>query len=541
MGEDIRAQAGKLKITAGIILVWASSMILVPFLIQVIVDEAIPRRDFRLLAIQVIWVVAALCLATLALYFQGRFGVRACEDMMLGLRRRLMEKVLSQAWDLSNRFGSSDLVARFTQDTEHVAESLYEILVRSIMGTIYPAMLLVYLLVWNWRFGLIAAAVLPGYALYYMASQRVISRMSKPSKEALARQTAVCLDLVDGATEIRVFQQAEISRRRFARASGAYSGAAIQTKRMLDASRTWMDMLGLAISYSPIIIGGFLIVGGNASLTVGMLLACFSHLRLLTMRLTLIFYGVAGFAVMQPSLVRLQEILEYPLPPARPIIGVGETPQDTSVEFVDVGFSHPDGRVIFKGLNLKIGQGEKVAIMGPSGSGKSTLLQLLLCLRTPTSGRILLGGRDIASYPLPFYLSFFSYVEQKTHLFHLSVSENVSMGWYNIPEEIIRDAVDKVHMHEAVARLPQGYATILGERGVNLSGGQAQRLALARAMIRDPAILVLDEFTSAMDRTVEEEIIEDLFAISTTRTLICVTHSIAVASRFDRIISLEAP
>jgi ABC-type multidrug transport system fused ATPase/permease subunit len=141
---------------------------------------------------------------------------------------------------------------------------------------------------------------------------------------------------------------------------------------------------------------------------------------------------------------------------------------------------------------------------------------------------------------LPFYLSFFSYVEQKTHLFHLSVSENVSMGWHNVPEKLVRDAVGKVGMHEAVTKLPQGYATVLGERGVNLSGGQAQRLALARAIIRDPAILVLDEFTSALDRELEDEIIEDLFANSATRTLICVTHSPTLASRFDRIISLEA-
>jgi ATP-binding cassette subfamily B protein len=407
------------------------------------------------------------------------------------------------------------------------------------MGALYPLILLTYLLIWDWRFGLIAVAILPGYAYYYAASQKILTRASRPTKERLSRQTSVFLDLVQGATEIRIFHQEEASRRRFVAASDAYTGAATTSRRRYDASRTWMDMIGITVTYSPVLIGGFLILGGSDGLTAGMLLACMTHLRLLTMRLTLIFYGMAGLAIMAPSLKRIAEVLDCPAPPSPPLLDTAEAPDEFSLEFQNLCFHHEDGRVVFSNLGLTIAQGEKVAIMGPSGSGKSTLLQLLLRLRKPSGGRILLGGKDIENYPLPFYLSFFSYVGQKNHLFHLSVRENISMGWYNVPDALIREAVTRVRMHDAVMRLPAGYDTVLGESGVDLSGGQNQRMALARALIRDPAILILDEFTSAMDRQVEEDILDDLFAISEGRSLVCVTHSDAVARRFDRIVHLD--
>jgi ABC-type multidrug transport system fused ATPase/permease subunit len=136
------------------------------------------------------------------------------------------------------------------------------------------------------------------------------------------------------------------------------------------------------------------------------------------------------------------------------------------------------------------------------------------------------------------YLLHFGYVRQHPYLFRTTARENIATGWYDIPLDVIISAAERVRIHDTIMGLPNGYDTIIGRDGIELSGGQQQRIALARALVRDPAILLLDEFTSALDRATEEEILDDLFTSVHEQTIICVTHSPSVASRFDRIVRL---
>ncbi len=177
--------------------------------------------------------------------------------------------------------------------------------------------------------------------------------------------------------------------------------------------------------------------------------------------------------------------------------------------------------------------------MGASGCGKTTIASLLLRFLRPTQGEIRFGGKNIQEYSYPMYLSFFSYVSQPTHLFGQSVADNIAMGWYHVPLDRIKEIASLVRMDDFIDGLPDAYGTVLGKNGVDFSGGQRQRLALARALIRDPEILVLDEFTSALDRDVEQEIIDDLLRVFANQTIICITHSPSVAGRFDRVVRLD--
>lgn len=240
-----------------------------------------------------------------------------------------------------------------------------------------------------------------------------------------------------------------------------------------------------------------------------------------------------------PSINRIEEMLEFPEISGEEEMSLEDVPPVSDIEFKDVSFAYSPTRDVLNNLKLAIAPGEKVAIMGPSGSGKSTIVQLLLRFLKPTHGSILFGAKDISSYPLAFYLSYFAYVRQETHLFRQTIRENISMGWYGVPLKDIRRVAALVRMDEVIEKLPQGYDTVFGQDGLNLSGGQKQRLALARALVRDPAILVLDEFTAGLDRQVEEEILEDLFRVFQHQTIICITHNKNVAERFDRIIHLR--
>lgn len=149
-----------------------------------------------------------------------------------------------------------------------------------------------------------------------------------------------------------------------------------------------------------------------------------------------------------------------------------------------------------------------------------------------------MGGRNIDDYPLPFYLSMFSQVSQSPVFFKFSIAENIRFGWYNVPQDLIEKAAEMVRLDEYIRSLPDGYDTLFGVGGMDMSGGQKQRLSLARALIRDPAILVLDEFTSALDQHVSEEIVGDMLEAFANQTIICITHSHNIVKRFDRVIDM---
>lgn len=541
LAGDIRSQSRLLSLTILMIILWSAAVIACPILVQAMIDRAIPERNLHLLMNYTAGVLFCIGAATVLFILQTDFAVKASENILYGLRSRLVETILNQSVDFFHHFSPGDLTTRFSNDAEHISESFYEQIMRSLMGIIYPAFLVMFMLAWNWKLGLIALLTIPVYFFYVRIFQSSLARFYRYTKEEMSEQTDVFLDLINGAQEIRAFQQNKSAMERFLQVARRYTCAAIRSMRLMDWTRNGVDMIGLFITYLPVIVGGFLIVTGKSqTLTVGILVAYYMYLRLLTTRLFLIFQGFTKIAAVYPSFARILEILEFPMPQIIKEIKLEDTPADAKIEFRNVHFSYASGKTIFNGLNLIVNAGEKVAIMGPSGSGKSTLLHLLMRFQKVTGGEILFGGKNIDHYPLPFYLTFFSYVSQKTHLFKLSVLDNVSMGWYHVPPELVTNAVKTVRMHETVTELPNGYNTVLSKNGIHLSGGQAQRLALARAMIRTPDILLLDEFTSALDSKNERDILKDLLSIFAANTIICVTHSEDVAANFERVIYLDS-
>lgn len=246
--------------------------------------------------------------------------------------------------------------------------------------------------------------------------------------------------------------------------------------------------------------------------------------------------GISMFSRIAPSLRFIGDILAYPeeRPPAT--FTLDETPDSFRIEFRNPGFAY---RPVIKDFSLVVEPGEKVAIRGASGSGKSTLANLLLRFLAPTEGEIRFGDRPITGYPLPLYLSYFSYVDQNVYLFNTSLRENITMGWYNVPMDKLQEVLRLVRLDPMVEQLPETYDTLIRENGRNVSGGQRQRMALARALIREPAVLVLDEFTSALDREVEGLILDDLFTIFKHQTVLCITHADHVARRFDRMVHFQ--
>ncbi|MFI6457650.1 ABC transporter ATP-binding protein [Streptosporangium amethystogenes] len=208
------------------------------------------------------------------------------------------------------------------------------------------------------------------------------------------------------------------------------------------------------------------------------------------------------------------------------------------IEFRDVEFSYGEDSAV-TGFNLTVAPGETIALVGPSGAGKSTVLNLVIGFVRPTSGRILLDGRDMETLDLRTYRRFLSVVPQESILFEGSIRENVTYGMADVPSDRVRQALQDANALEFIDRLPAGLDTVVGERGARLSGGQRQRLAIARALIRDPRVLILDEATSALDTRSEALIQEALTRLVAGRTVLVVAHRLSTIRGADRIVVMR--
>nr|WP_286693530.1 ABC transporter ATP-binding protein [Paracoccus sp. SCN 68-21] len=210
-----------------------------------------------------------------------------------------------------------------------------------------------------------------------------------------------------------------------------------------------------------------------------------------------------------------------------------------TVRFNDVGFAYGGGAPVLSGLDLTIPAGQRVAVTGPSGIGKSTLLTLLLRLRDPVTGSITIDGTDIGAVTLASLRGQISFVAQEPLLFSTTIAENIALGAGDVTRAQIEEAARLADAHGFIAALPQGYDTLVAERGANFSAGQRQRLAIARAALRPAPLLLLDEPTAGLDSTSEDAVARAIDALSQGRTTLMVTHNLSLAARMDRIILLS--
>ncbi|WP_340106129.1 ABC transporter ATP-binding protein [Rhodohalobacter sp. 8-1] len=341
-----------------------------------------------------------------------------------------------------------------------------------------------------------------------------------------------------GMTTIKAFGTQEFENERIAKLSDRYKKANQSVIRLSAAFVPLIRMLILAGFIGILIFAGFKTLEGN--MEVGL----YSVLIFVTQRLlwpltrlgeTFDLYQRAMASTKRVmSLLRKDESLEdgtVPLP-------VDEV--EGEYQFENVSFRYRTGDQVLNSLNMTIPGGETVGIVGATGAGKSSLIKLLMRFYDVTDGRILLDGRDLREYKIEDLVGAVGLVSQDVFLFHGTVAENIRYGSFDASEEEITEAAELAEAHDFVQNLDNGYDTVVGERGQKLSGGQRQRISIARAILKDPPILILDEATSAVDNETEAAIQRSLFKISKDRTTIIIAHRLSTVRHADRIFVLDS-
>ena len=542
-GPEIRRQRRPLLVFLALVLPAALLSASIPHVLSVFVDDIIPQKSIPLLLRHTGLILALLVTAYVGIVSAMRVFIRASESVFADYKTRLVDDILSRKQaHIFATFDASDLITRISHDVDLMSTFFHKHFFKCIMSAVLAVTIVTYMLIWNWMLGLLALAGIPILVAILAAMEPLVLRRGDRVKESLTRQNSLLLDVFQGYNDIRFYQQHRKVTGHFSERAEDYRRDNTRFLNTFYFSEYLSENLGSLILFLPFIIGGFLYAAGVGGITIGLIVAYNIYLTLFAEMLQDISVAYNEFLRIRPSLDRLAEVHAYPDEPEPLLRGVQDLPDEHCIEFRDVAFEYRPGRPILDGVSFRVASGEKVAVMGASGSGKSTLVNLLLRYIPPTRGAILMGGRDVAAIPLPLYLYCISYVRQHSYLFRASILDNVAFGWGDAPRDKVMDALRLVRLDTVVKDLPQGLDTVIGEGGFTLSGGQSQRLALARALVREPQVLVLDEFTSALDAETERRIVDDVLGLFPEATMLCITHSPSVAGRFDRIVELrQAP
>jgi len=510
-----------------------------PYYTQKLIDIAIPAKDATLIGRYTIYIALSIVLSYLVSLVYVRYTVKICTSIQAAMREKLVGRLLSKEPSFFSHFSSGDILTRLSTDLDGIGDFFYGTFLYTFF--IYTTAVIAYL-AWlfymNWFLAIISVvffAVSMSLSLIYYRS---ISSRAMKAQRHYSEVNDIALDMIGGEKEIRLYQQKNRFINRFRTENQAYANAHASSVLLKDT--VWISFVHLMKlnTSAPLLIGAFMIYLNVGHITVGLLVAFAQVLMSTTDYVRSISYALIDNSSISASIDRVNEVMTSHAQTVEPPVQIEQTPVSDAVEFRNVAFSYPSGKKIFRNLNLRIEGGERVAIMAPSGFGKTTLANLLLRMQEPDSGTILFGERDIRLYPKNFYLSYFAYVGPQTHIFKLSVRENIEMGWAATDEAHLMKILETLRLGEVVRHLPQSADTVLQRQGMTLSEGQKQRIALGRALIREPQVMVLDEFSAALDRQTEEQILDDLLALVDKQTIICITHSQYVASRMGRIISL---
>jgi len=489
-----------------------------------------------------IWPLAGLLIVAAAVNFYGIYlrryrGGRLSLDVQHELRTELFDSLSRLDGARQDEMRTGQLVGRAISDLNMVQGLLS--MVPVTLGNIVLFVLTIGIMVaLSPVLTIVTVAVAPALWVIALASRRKLFPASWDAQQQSGEVAGVVDEAIGGVRVVKGFGQEEQEQERLEAASSRLFASRLRMIRLTaryNPALTAIPSLGVV---GVLALGGWLAIHG--SITLGTFLAFSAYLAQMAGPVRMLTYMVTLGQEARASVIRVFDIID-----SRPAIAdkpdaIELPPDATGLSFEQVKFGYIPDEPVLRGLSLHVEPGETVAVVGASGSGKSTIAQLLPRFYDPQSGVVRIGGYDVADVTRDSLRAAIGLVMEESFLFSDTIRANLAYGRPDATEEQIVAAARAAQAHEFIARLPQGYDTVVGEQGLTLSGGQRQRVALARALVTDPRLLVLDDATSAIDPRLEAEIHAALRAVMRGRTTLIIAHRRSTLNLADRIVVLDS-
>lgn len=508
-----------------------------PYLTKTLVDDALIGRNADAL-IRTVGLFAGIGVLGFVLnVVSGLVYTRVSADILFDMRRELYEHLqrLSPKFYAVTRLG--EIVSRINNDIGEIQRIAAEVALAWVGNVLFLVGAIVVLFWLDWRLFIAGLATLPLSIVALVLYRR---RLDLTVTDLRERSAAIGSFLIETLQANRTVvtsgaEQREVGR--FSQLNQAFIGSLMRVQRVHYLSGGMPSLLLVAGSATVFSYGGWRVVEGT--MTMGTLAAFMAYQARVIAPVQALMGLYGSLATAQVSWRRVAEVLETPPDVVEAPDAMALPEVRGEVEFDRVSLSYGRGGAVVEDISFRVAPGETVAVVGASGSGKSTIADLLLRLLDPDAGVVRLDGHDLKRVRLADLRKHVQVVEQEPLLFHTSIEANIRYANPGATDDAIRGAIETVGLQSFVSGLPEGLRTVVGDRGVALSAGERQRIALARALVTNPSVLILDEPSAALDPASERQVIEGYTHVMRGRTVLVISHRLDVVRAADRVVMIQ--
>jgi subfamily B ATP-binding cassette protein MsbA len=489
------------------------------------------------IAVAAIATVVIALVSSVASYYDSYLTTSVGQFLAHDLRRKVYHHLQRLSLSYYDHHKLGNILSTITDDIDNV-QSFFSASLLSIaidLATILG--MFAVMLYLDWKFTLIALAVTPFLFVFVLRFTRLVKQSTKAVRAKESEIVSTVEESLGAIRVIQAFAQGDVEERKLAARSEESVQAALQARRVKALLSPVMDLLAAIGTALVLWYGASLVISGQ--MTAGSLVVFLLYLGKMFKPMEDLAKMTNSASKAAVGMDRIQEILDSDsLLQEAP--GAKNAPALAGhIQFDHVAFGYEPGKLILRDVHFEIPAGKMGALVGPTGEGKSTLINLVPRLYDPANGAVKIDGQDLRAFTLKSLRDQISYVQQETVLFDESIAKNIAYGKPDATRDEIVEAARLANADDFIRRLPQGYETVVGERGSQLSGGQRQRIGIARAIIRNSPILILDEATSGLDAESESLVVEALDRLMKGKTSLVIAHRLGTIKQADRIMVLK--
>ena len=510
-----------------------------PWIIKVIIDELVDEKKTSLINWVIVGLIGVYFLRNFLNYQRIMFNNRLEQDVVFDMRSNVYKALNQLSINFFENRSTGELMSRINDDVNYVERIFIDGVEQVVTAVLTLTGITVILFYLHWKLALVALLPIPlliwGASIYTKKAHSLYHKV----RESAAKMNSRLQDSISGIREIFAFNRQSHEISRFEKKSREYCNSNLKVMSLWAIYSPAMMFLG-SLGTALILLYGTELIYNN-EITIGSLVAFIGYLALFYTPINQLHSVNHMLQHALASSERIFEIIDrQPDVKEIPNAFLPTTNMRGEIEFQEVTFAYTQNKPVIKNLSLNISSGNKIALVGHTGSGKSTLIKLLLRFYDTDLGKITIDNHNIKELKISYLREQIGLVSQDPYLFNGTVAENILYGNVEANHEQMRKAAIAAHADDFVKGLPEEYDTRIGERGVKLSGGEKHRIAIARTLLKDPPILILDEATASVDTETELKIKEALSSLMARRTTILIAHRLSTLEGADRILVIKS-